>query len=333
MTDISCRVLDQIQTGEPDLYSHYCSVFGIDKFNQILVSLSNPTCYSCLVNKYSNISRSFEILNAIPNVEQVEGINNSICLCLRNLEEALPPGQFPFPEPEKDENNIKLYYCLDAASVLVTEALEIHPDDDVLDMCAAPGGKSLAIIQQFTWNKGNRLGSIQLNEPNESRRKRLRIVMDDYIPQRFVSDHIRFTGSDASNYGVFDEESFDKILVDAPCSSERHLIQNCPNSDSKWTVSKSKSLARKQVQMLLNALRAVRSGGRVVYATCSLSEFENDGVVERALQKTKVDVKVTRKKWSFGGQPTKYGWLILPSHSSTESLQWGPIYFAVFVRS
>ena len=335
--------IETLKCQQPDLIAQLSLKFGEDHLDYALKILLAPTRYSCLVNKYANLTQTYEILNSITNLLQIPSFNPLICLCKcddSNIEH-------PFPEPQKDESNLKLYYCLDAASLIAVEALEIHPDDDVLDMCAAPGGKSLAILQHFTWDKGNRLGTLQVNEPNDSRRKRLRNVIDGYIPSTFIHDHIRFTGVDASEYGAFELEMYDKILVDAPCSSERHLIQDSTNTELKWTVAKSKALAKKQTQMLLNALRAVRVGGRVVYATCSVSDIENDLVVARVLQKTKVNVKVVRKKCAFNGMPTKYGWLILPfsvndnESSKMEGIEdigeslnsrWGPIYFAIFIR-
>lgn len=301
------------------LLPFYEELFGADRWPQILEGLKAPTRYSLLINKYANMAYTLEILKGIdPPLTQIPSLKAT---CLES--EALEPR--PFPSPPKDESNLKLYYPLDAASVLVAEALDVQAEDDVLDMCAAPGGKSLAILQKL--DPSSVLGTLQLNEPNESRRKRLRIVIDEYIPAKLISQKIRFTGCDASMFGAFPEESFDRILVDAPCSSERHLLQN--DEHGSWTPAKSKTLAKKQVSMLLNALRALRPGGRVVYATCSLSPLENDGVIAKVLEKTKVSVTVSRRNWAFG-EPTRFGWAILPEKGRCA---WGPIYFALLNRA
>jgi hypothetical protein len=64
-----------------------------------------------------------------------------------------------------------------------------------------------------------------------------------------------------------------------------------------------------------------------VYSTCSLSETENDRVIERTTKKSKEAIEIVRLKWSIG-EPTKYGWIVLPDTAD----RWGPIYFCILRR-
>jgi hypothetical protein len=80
--------------------------------------------------------------------------------------------------------------------------------------------------------------------------------------------------------------SMDLILLDAPCSGERHLLDN-PAEMASWTPGRSKSNAQRQLQLLLSAAQLIRGGGRVVYSTCSISPLENDDVVDEFLAKLK----------------------------------------------
>lgn len=161
-------------------------------------------------------------------------------------------------------------------------------------MCAAPGGKSIAIAQHTTVHA------------NDYQR---RLVLKDYLPP----DRYKILKLDGTK-ATF--QQYDRVLVDAPCSSERHLI----HAKMDWKLSKT--LPKTQLALLLNAIKAVKTGGRVVYSTCSISELENDGVVEKCLKHVELlDVPYDMT------ERTKYGRIVLPDREG-----WGPIYFAVLVK-
>eukprot|EP00249_Psilotum_nudum_P015807 c25528_g1_i1 orf=156-1373(+) len=178
-----------------------------------------------------------------------------------------------FPHPERDSKNVYTYYLLDAASVLATEALEIHPGDSILDLCAAPGGKSLAILQQM----GLPQGMLTANELSDDRRQRLLKVIADYVP-RNLRQCVKVTGRDGTRWP--ESEVYDKVLVDAPCSSERHLLHDLEEM-YRWTHKRSGNCAKRQLALLAAGLRSVQVGGLVVYSTCSISNLENDGVIAK----------------------------------------------------
>ncbi|ORY41079.1 S-adenosyl-L-methionine-dependent methyltransferase [Rhizoclosmatium globosum] len=230
----------------------------------------------------------------------------------------------PFPPPKMDMGGVKTHYLMDLASVVATEGLDLQPGDTVLDMCAAPGGKSFCMLQRL----GPR-GRLIANEMSNDRRTRLRKVLKEYIPTQILTTCIETTGFDGTKKDSFPRNTYPKILCDAPCSSERHVLHDDAEL-GQWSAGRTKASAKRQVQLLGNALRAaLDEGGRVVYATCSISKHENDLVVQKVIKKSpfKVNVRTHDRAWMVG-EPTEVGWIVLPDTPG----RWGPLYFAVLEK-
>jgi 16S rRNA C967 or C1407 C5-methylase (RsmB/RsmF family) len=340
-------------------HDFYKAQYGAQRWlEELLPALREPTRYCCLVNQFAAPDIVAERLQSRGSnkeeattktvdpflLEQLPFISIP-CLYLKN--DHLINNKLPFPSPVKDFSNITVYYLLDAASVMATEALSIKPDHTVLDLCAAPGGKSLALVQRLMRrsksSQGMKMtGSITCNESSPERRRRLRTVLNDYIPAlAFDEGRVTVTGHDGTKWGQLEADGqFDRVLVDAPCSSERHLLHD-DDELVQWTQGRSKTLAQKQLQLLLSALGAVRPGGLVLYATCSISDTENDLVLEKAKKKSPIKFKIVSAQWGKGddsalkqrkwpiGSPTKYGWIVLPDSGG----RWGPLFFALCKRS
>jgi 16S rRNA C967 or C1407 C5-methylase (RsmB/RsmF family) len=218
-------------------------------------------------------------------------------------------------------------YYLDPASVLASLCLDITPGQSVLDLCAAPGGKTLVIALRLfglvpadvrladlgrpagdtagedaaAYPDSSQVTAIPATESDDSsivvngsrlvanelsanRRGRLRQVLSGHLPAQAA--HIRSTGFDAAGWGQHERDSYDRILLDVPCSSERHLIQD-PSYLREWSPKRSRQLAQQAYAMGLSAGQALKAGGRLLYCTCALSELENDGNVERILERSR----------------------------------------------
>lgn len=224
-----------------------------------------------------------------------------------------------FPQPEKTEEGYLNYYLLDAASVLPIEALDIQPGERVVDLCAAPGGKSFLCALKMETK-----GLLVSNDRSAARRARIHRIYDDYIPKT-EQKNLKVTGHDASKWCLYEKSVYDKVLLDAPCSSERHVLEDSKEL-SLWAPGRTKAIAVSQFAMLASALDIAKVGGTIVYSTCALSKLENDDIIAKLYQKRAGRFELIRKEFPFG-EPTEFGWQVLP-----DTTGWGPFYLAVIRR-
>jgi 16S rRNA (cytosine1407-C5)-methyltransferase len=237
-----------------------------------------------------------------------EGLRNSL---LEN------PASFPYGE------GLAAPYFLDRASVLAARSLRLPAGGLILDACAAPGGKSLVIASAM--GPEPRLLS---NELSRDRRRRLRDVLDAHLDAERRS-RVTVSGFDAARLGGRKSEAgrFAAVFLDAPCSSERHVLAD-PGALSQWTPARPRFLAKRQWALLSSAFLILRPGGSLVYATCALSPEENDRVAARLVQKYKA-LAVPDAPDFPEGEKTALGRIILPDSSGGM----GPMYVARFRKA
>lgn len=372
---------------------HYAAIWGEERWkNSLCPALLQPTRYACLLNRYVPLD------NAEQAIENAEIENRPLELPGKASEssvDGLRPDVFvrytkdggqadtPFPPPDSSARVLS-HWNLDGASVLVASLLNIQPQDNVLDLCSAPGGKSIALAQRI-WphmhlDASNlkqkvltdkiRTGSLHSNEADGPRQKRLAENLKAYLPKAlFDSAQIKVLRVDGSKPNAEYElrvktptgtTGYDKVLVDAPCSSERHIIHaharavasgRVAEEMANWRPGSSKRLAKTQIELLMTGLKAANVGATIVYATCSIEPTENDGVIEKVLAQMEKERKKGVFKWSVkvgsnGGngdgelegelerkwaERTKHGWIALPDHPGGE--RWGPLFFAVLTKT
>jgi 16S rRNA (cytosine967-C5)-methyltransferase len=164
-------------------------------------------------------------------------------------------------------------YVQDEASQLVALMLDAHPGQRVLDLCAAPGSKTTQIADLS--EDAAVVIAADLHE------HRLRTLASSAQLQGLRSIH--GVALDGLHPLPFPEGSFDRVLVDAPCSGTGTLRRN---PEIRWRISPAdiQDLAGRQIQLLCNAARVVRPGGRLVYSTCSVESDENEDVVQSFLE-------------------------------------------------
>ena len=208
-------------------------------------------------------------------------------------------------------------YFLDEASIFAAECLQVEPGMEVLDMCAAPGGKTLVLASKLQGK-----GSLQSNDRSPDRRLRLQHVIENSLPESWRSI-IRVTGYDGMKFGLHKKESYDRILLDAPCSSDRHVL-NAPQYLKEWSSKRVKRLSVEQGALLASAVDALRPGGVLVYGTCALSPLENDAVVSKILKKRPSMELDFIRDIPEGADRTACGVHILPDKAKGS----GPIYCA-----
>ena len=166
-------------------------------------------------------------------------------------------------------------YIQSLSSQLPVLILDPKPGERVLDMCAAPGSKTTQIASRM-----QNQGEVLALENVKDRYYKLKSVVT-----RLDARIVRPRFMDARKLRP-DQNAFDKILVDAPCSSEGRFQIGKKETYAYWSLRKIKEMVRKQRGLLLKATRLLKSGGVLVFSTCTFAPEENEGVVDWLLKKT-----------------------------------------------
>ena len=166
-----------------------------------------------------------------------------------------------------------MIYIQEPAAMAPAECLTIEPDWKILDMCAAPGGKSSQLR-----NKLSDKGILISNEIISSRCKILTGNME-----RLGFNNTATTCYDSKRISEIFPKTFDMIMVDAPCSGEG-MFRKEPIAIEEWSVENVKRCAKRQLEILENAALCLKGGGYIVYATCTFSLEENEMVIDKFLE-------------------------------------------------
>ncbi|MDA8354534.1 MAG: RsmB/NOP family class I SAM-dependent RNA methyltransferase [Firmicutes bacterium] len=176
-----------------------------------------------------------------------------------------------------------LYYIQDPSAMAPAEALDPQPGEKVLDLCAAPGGKTTQLA-----SKMNGKGILVANEISRERRK----ALVENLERCGVTNAV-ILGEDPRHLSSRFAGWFDRILIDAPCSGEG-MFRKDPETRERWSIRSTEVAADLQVSILEAAAPMLRPGGRLVYSTCTFNVRENEGTLDRFLklhpQFTPVDV-------------------------------------------
>lgn len=164
-------------------------------------------------------------------------------------------------------------YVQNLASLSAPLALDPRPGERVLDLCAAPGGKTTHIACLMEGE-----GELVANDRSQKRLFRLRAV----LREQGVAN-ARVSGSRGELLARRHPAAFDRILVDAPCSSEARFRLDDPASYADWKPGKIKRLAAEQQRLLRAAFGALRPGGVLVYSVCTFAPEEAERAVHRLL--------------------------------------------------
>ncbi len=166
-------------------------------------------------------------------------------------------------------------YIQNLSSMIAPVLLDPKPDETVLDLAAAPGGKTLILAGMM-----QNTGWLSAVEPSRERFFRL---CDNLKQQGVTNAHTYMT--DGRSVGKKCPEMFDRILLDAPCSSEARFKTHEPKSMSFWSIHKVKETSKLQRRLLLSAYDALKPGGKLLYSTCSFSPEENESPLQHLLER------------------------------------------------
>ncbi len=167
-----------------------------------------------------------------------------------------------------------MIYVQEPGAMAPAECVDLSPDWKILDMCAAPGGKSTQLR-----NKLSEKGVLVSNEIIPSRCR----ILTGNIERLGLTNTVT-TCMDTKRLADIFENTFDMIMVDAPCSGEGMFRKDDVAID-EWSVDNVKMCAERQKDILENAVRALKDGGYIVYATCTFSLEENEMVIDSFLRK------------------------------------------------
>ncbi|TSK17994.1 tRNA (cytosine(34)-C(5))-methyltransferase, mitochondrial [Bagarius yarrelli] len=285
--------------------------------------LLNPHCwqYGVLLNRFSDHSDVKSILNSLGYYSLLSHPESPIAQSLQCL---VHRDAVRLPTQRHRPGWLKQYYLLNAASLLPVLALDVRDGESVLDLCSAPGGKALAVLQ--TANPG----LLHCNEVDQSRFEWLVKTLESYVPRELI-DTLIVTNEDGRNIGREKKDMFNKVLVDAPCSNDRSWLFSSCDQQVELRLRERVKLPQLQKELLCSALAAVRPGGLVVYSTCTFSRAENQSLIEAVLSTSQgVELVELEEELlaSFSGhlkfahlQPP-LGYLVVPKQRRT----WGPMY-------
>jgi 16S rRNA C967 or C1407 C5-methylase (RsmB/RsmF family)/NOL1/NOP2/fmu family ribosome biogenesis protein len=161
-----------------------------------------------------------------------------------------------------------VYYMQEASAQAPAEVLAPKPGEVVLDLCAAPGGKASQMAAKL-----NGRGALVANEIEFSRAKALSGNFE-----RLGVRNAAVVSESPERLAAKFPETFDAVLVDAPCSGEG-MFRRDPEARLAWTSGSPAGCAMRQAKILDSAAKMVKPGGRLCYSTCTFSELENEGTV------------------------------------------------------
>lgn len=200
---------------------------------------------------------------------------------------------------QKDLEATEMYqegqiYLQSLSSMIPPLILEPKPGESILDLTAAPGGKT---AQMACLMKGE--GTIVANESNKIRFEKLKSNLTTQ-----GAENVEAVLSYGESFGNKFPEKFDRVLVDAPCSAEGRFYAPEPQTYRYWNLDVVKENAKLQKKLLISGLKALKPGGILVYSTCTFAPEENEEVIDSALQLLKDSIELEAIKFSVPNQTT-----------------------------
>ena len=251
------------------LYSipqYFCDIlekqYGSENLNQAIISLKKIPYLSVRVNKLKYSEEEFEEflkekdIQIIKKVDTVYYVNSGLIINSKEFKEGKIIAQ-------------------DASSYLAAKNLGVKPDDLVLDICAAPGGKTAVLAEEME-NKGEII-AIDIHQHKKK-------LIEENMKKLGI-DIVKATILDARNVNK-QGRKFDKILVDVPCSGYG-VIRKKPEILYTKNRENVEELVSLQLEILNSAADILKDGGELIYSTCTIISQENTENVEKFLNERK----------------------------------------------
>lgn len=221
-------------------------------------SLGEPPVRAFRVNTDKISAEEFEKINVFGK-EKIPYVENGYYLDFDKV------GNHPF-------HHGGMIYVQEPGAMAPAECVDINPDWKILDMCAAPGGKSTQLK--------NKLGEKGILVSNEIIPSRCKILTGNI--ERLGLKNTITTCMDTKKLAKTFPDQFNLIMVDAPCSGEG-MFRKEDIAIDEWSEENVLKCAKRQAEILENAVAALKKGGYIIYATCTFSLEENEMTVDRFL--------------------------------------------------
>lgn len=251
--------------------------------------------------------------------EQYEGVLDRLQICPRDLvpwadsayyyDSPAHPGRHPYHE-------MGLYYIQEPSAMSAAALLSPMPGERVLDLCAAPGGKTTQLAACMHGE-----GLLIANEIHPERSR----ILSQNVERLGIANTV-VTNETCERLAESFPAYFHRILVDAPCSGEGMFRKN-PQAVTEWSPDQVKMCAERQKDILGQASRMLMPGGVMVYSTCTFSPEENEGVISDFL-KEHGDFELTDRKapyfdrgrpaWADGNEELLKAFRLFPHHLNGE---------------
>lgn len=229
-----------------------------DDFSSYIKELQNPPVKAFRVNTDKISLEEFNKINNISD-KKIPYVENGFYLEYDKI------GNHPY-------HHAGIIYVQEPAAMAPAECIDVDPDWCVLDMCAAPGGKSTQLK--------NKLGDKGVLVSNEYVVSRCKILTGNI--ERLGLHNTVTTCMDTLKLASVFPDSFDLIMVDAPCSGEG-MFRKEEEAVVDWSENNVAMCAKRQKEILENAVSALKSGGYIIYATCTFSLEENEMIIDEFL--------------------------------------------------
>ena len=243
-----------------DFKTHLIESIGLDEANKILATLTNDSFHAVLLdtNKISDegFLKEFPLVKPHPIVKHAYLYDKDV----------YPLGKHLYHE-------LGYYYLQEPSAMVVSSLIDFKEDDLVLDMCAAPGGKSIQAALKM-----NGKGLIISNDLSFSRCGLLSNNLE-----RLGIGNIVITNNDLEKIYVKYLNTFDKVILDAPCSGSG-MFRKDELMESDWSINKVYKFQEIQKRLILIAYDMLKPGGLLSYSTCSYSKQEDEDVIEYLLE-------------------------------------------------
>ena len=241
--------LEEIRTLFPEEYAEFTGTFSVPMHKSLRIN-------TLKTDKEKLIQEGVELKDQTPFDENTYYVGN---------EEKL--GNHPF-------HNAGLYYLQEPSASMVVNAMDIQEGNWVIDLCAAPGGKSTQIL-----NRLNGTGFLWSNEINW---KRCQILLSNL--ERWGYSNYLLTNLDTAEIVRKAAGNFDRVLIDAPCSGAS-MFKKYPESINDYNEANVQACHRRQLDILENGYKLLKKDGVLVYSTCTYNLIENEQTVYEFIQK------------------------------------------------